>query len=66
MGRLTFWEPDEVFIHAGASVPKTVYVSKSTPFMSAVKRVQKLLLQAEKHWPFEPRHSDGKAHVLGA
>ncbi|KAJ5276736.1 hypothetical protein N7524_002889 [Penicillium chrysogenum] len=34
--------------YAGASVPKIVYVSKSTPFMSAVKRVQKLLLQAEK------------------
>ncbi|KAJ5338355.1 hypothetical protein N7452_005083 [Penicillium brevicompactum] len=33
---------------AGASVPKVVYVSSSTPFMSAVKRVQKLLLQAEK------------------
>ncbi|KAJ5960507.1 uncharacterized protein N7479_007657 [Penicillium vulpinum] len=34
--------------YAGASVPKIVYISKSTPFMSAVKRVQKLLLQAEK------------------
>ncbi|CAG8212789.1 unnamed protein product [Penicillium salamii] len=34
--------------YAGASVPKVVYVSSSTPFMSAVKRVQKLLIQAEK------------------
>ncbi|KAJ5103768.1 hypothetical protein N7532_004297 [Penicillium argentinense] len=34
--------------YAGASVPKIVYVSSNTPFMSAVKRVQKLLLQAEK------------------
>ena len=34
--------------YAGASVPKIVYVSSSTPFMSAVKRIQKLLLQAEK------------------
>jgi ribonuclease P/MRP protein subunit POP7 len=29
-------------------VPKVVYVSSGTPFMSAVKRVQKLLRQAEK------------------
>ncbi|KAJ5808073.1 hypothetical protein N7474_009342 [Penicillium riverlandense] len=34
--------------YAGATVPKIVYVSSSTPFMSAVKRVQKLLRQAEK------------------
>ncbi|KAJ5551113.1 hypothetical protein N7535_000944 [Penicillium sp. DV-2018c] len=34
--------------YAGASVPKIVYVSTKTPFMSAVKRTQKLLLQAEK------------------
>ncbi|KAJ5933380.1 hypothetical protein N7454_005709 [Penicillium verhagenii] len=34
--------------YAGASVPKFVYVSTSTPFMSAVKRVQKLLRHAEK------------------
>lgn len=34
--------------YAGASVPKIVYVSSKTPFMSAVKRVQKLLHQAEK------------------
>ncbi|GFF16383.1 hypothetical protein ATEIFO6365_0005057300 [Aspergillus terreus] len=34
--------------YAGASVPKIVYVSTSSPFMSAVKRVQKLLRQAEK------------------
>ncbi|KAF7588943.1 hypothetical protein BBP40_004984 [Aspergillus hancockii] len=34
--------------YAGATVPKTVYISTSTPFMSAVKRVQKFLLQAEK------------------
>ncbi|KAJ5748844.1 uncharacterized protein N7511_010540 [Penicillium nucicola] len=34
--------------YAGASVPKIVYVSTSTPFMSAIKRIQKLLLQAEK------------------
>lgn len=34
--------------YAGASVPKIVYISSKTPFMSAVKRVQKLLRQAEK------------------
>lgn len=34
--------------YAGSSVPKIVYVSSKTPFMSAVKRVQKLLRQAEK------------------
>lgn len=34
--------------YAGASVPKVVYVSRTTPFMSAVKRIQKLLLHAEK------------------
>lgn len=34
--------------YAGPSVPKVVYVSSNTPFMSAVKRVQKLLRQAEK------------------
>ncbi|KAA8647238.1 hypothetical protein EYZ11_004741 [Aspergillus tanneri] len=34
--------------YAGSSVPKTVYVSTKSPFMSSVKRVQKLLRQAEK------------------
>ncbi|RHZ68284.1 ribonuclease P subunit p20 family protein [Aspergillus thermomutatus] len=34
--------------YAGASVPKIVYVSTNSPFMSAVKRIQKLLRQAEK------------------
>ncbi|KAL5043510.1 Rpp20 subunit of nuclear RNase MRP and P-domain-containing protein [Aspergillus fruticulosus] len=34
--------------YAGASIPKTIYVSSSTPYMSAVKRVQKLLLHAQK------------------
>ncbi|EAW11542.1 ribonuclease P subunit p20 family protein [Aspergillus clavatus NRRL 1] len=34
--------------YAGPSVPKIVYVSTKSPFMSAVKRVQKLLRQAEK------------------
>lgn len=34
--------------YANADVPKVVYVSMKTPFMSAVKRVQKLLAQAEK------------------
>ncbi|KAL4763836.1 ribonuclease P subunit p20 family protein [Aspergillus foveolatus] len=34
--------------YTGASIPKIIYVSSSTPYMSAVKRVQKLLLQAEK------------------
>ncbi|KAJ0416572.1 Rpp20 subunit of nuclear RNase MRP and P-domain-containing protein [Aspergillus carlsbadensis] len=34
--------------YAGASIPKTVYISSSTPYMAAVKRVQKLLRQAEK------------------
>lgn len=34
--------------YANASSPKIIYVSTGTPFMSAVKRTQKLLLQAEK------------------
>jgi ribonuclease P/MRP protein subunit POP7 len=33
---------------AGASVQKVVYVSSNTPFMSAVKRVKKLLRHVEK------------------
>ncbi|KAI1629647.1 Rpp20 subunit of nuclear RNase MRP and P-domain-containing protein [Exophiala viscosa] len=35
-------------IHAGAHVPKVVYVSKRTPMMSAVKRVKKMLGLVEK------------------
>ncbi|GAD92128.1 hypothetical protein NFIA_034770 [Paecilomyces variotii No. 5] len=34
--------------YAGSSVPKIVYVGTKTPFMSAAKRVQKLLRHAEK------------------
>ncbi|KAF9886100.1 hypothetical protein FE257_012035 [Aspergillus nanangensis] len=34
--------------YANSSIPKIVYVSSASPFMSAVKRVQKLLRQAEK------------------
>ncbi|KAJ5735131.1 uncharacterized protein N7483_000256 [Penicillium malachiteum] len=34
--------------YANASLPKIIYVSSGTPFMSAVKRVQKLLRHAEK------------------
>ncbi|KAL2822147.1 Rpp20 subunit of nuclear RNase MRP and P-domain-containing protein [Aspergillus cavernicola] len=34
--------------YAGPSIPKTIYISTSTPYMSAVKRVQKLLHHAEK------------------
>ncbi|KAJ5888447.1 hypothetical protein N7495_008488 [Penicillium taxi] len=34
--------------YAGADVPKIVYISSRTPFMSAVKRVKKLLSEAEK------------------
>ncbi|KAL3477758.1 Rpp20 subunit of nuclear RNase MRP and P-domain-containing protein [Aspergillus californicus] len=34
--------------YAGPSVPKTIYISTSTPYMSAVKRVQKLLQHSEK------------------
>ncbi|EGD84722.1 hypothetical protein H112_08434 [Trichophyton rubrum D6] len=34
--------------YAGASVPKVVYVSTKSPFMSIAKRVQKLLREAEK------------------
>jgi ribonuclease P/MRP protein subunit POP7 len=34
--------------YAGSTVPKIVYVSSKTPFMSAVKRVQKLLRFAER------------------
>ncbi|KAI5302353.1 exosome non-catalytic core subunit rrp40 [Ascosphaera pollenicola] len=33
--------------YAGSSAPKIVYVSTKSPFMSAVKRVQKLLSHAE-------------------
>ncbi|EER23282.1 hypothetical protein CPC735_046520 [Coccidioides posadasii C735 delta SOWgp] len=34
--------------YAGSKVPKIVYVSTKTPFMSAAKRVQKLLREVEK------------------
>ncbi|KAL1865625.1 hypothetical protein Plec18167_009346 [Paecilomyces lecythidis] len=34
--------------YAGSSIPKIVYVGTKTPFMSAAKRVQKLLRHAEK------------------
>ncbi|MCJ1349143.1 hypothetical protein MMC31_007379 [Peltigera leucophlebia] len=34
--------------YAGADQPKIVYISKKTPFISAVKRVQKLISLAEK------------------
>lgn len=34
--------------YAGSHVPKIVYISSKTPFMSAVKRVQKLLRLAER------------------
>ncbi|RAO65385.1 uncharacterized protein BHQ10_001397 [Talaromyces amestolkiae] len=34
--------------YAGSHVPKPVYISSKTPFMSAVKRVQKLLRAAER------------------
>jgi ribonuclease P/MRP protein subunit POP7 len=34
--------------YAGAHVPKIVYVGSKTPFMSAIKRVQKLLHLAER------------------
>ncbi|KAL3442086.1 Rpp20 subunit of nuclear RNase MRP and P-domain-containing protein [Aspergillus insuetus] len=40
--------PETASPYAGASVPKTVYISSSTPYMAAVKRIQKLLRQAEK------------------
>ncbi|KAL4888250.1 Rpp20 subunit of nuclear RNase MRP and P-domain-containing protein [Aspergillus ambiguus] len=46
--------------YAGASVPKIVYVSSNSPFMSAVKRVQKLLRQAEKRATAAVDLSDGK------
>lgn len=34
--------------YAGASQPKVIYISARTPFISAVKRVQKLLVLIEK------------------
>jgi ribonuclease P/MRP protein subunit POP7 len=34
--------------YTNASTPKTIYISSKTPFMSAIKRAQKLLAQAEK------------------
>jgi len=40
--------PPIVSPYAGASTQKVVYVSTKMPFMSAVKRVQKLLVQVEK------------------
>ncbi|PLB45733.1 hypothetical protein P170DRAFT_466966 [Aspergillus steynii IBT 23096] len=47
--------------YAGPTVPKTVYVSTKSPFMSAVKRVQKLLRQAEKRATASVDLSDRKA-----
>ena len=35
-------------IHAGAHVPKCVYVSRRTPVMAAVKRVKKILREIER------------------
>lgn len=35
-------------IHAGAHVPKCVYVSRQTPVMAAVKRVKKILREIER------------------
>jgi ribonuclease P/MRP protein subunit POP7 len=62
--------------YAGSHVPKIVYVSSKTPFMSAVKRVQKLLSVAERramtpligkrrqsHWQHGGGRA-GKGHVL--
>ncbi|KAJ5492580.1 hypothetical protein N7539_001326 [Penicillium diatomitis] len=46
--------------YAGAAVPKIVYVSSNTPFMSAVKRVQKLLRQAEKRATSKIGLDDGR------
>ncbi|KAI9929254.1 hypothetical protein ASPWEDRAFT_24906 [Aspergillus wentii DTO 134E9] len=46
--------------YAGPSVPKTVYVSTKTPFMSVIKRVQKLLRQAEKRATASVNLSNGK------
>ncbi|EDN08887.1 hypothetical protein I7I51_00543 [Histoplasma capsulatum] len=40
--------PPSASPYAGAKVPKVVYVSTKTPFMSAAKRVQKLLKHAER------------------
>ncbi|ODH30332.1 hypothetical protein ACO22_03607 [Paracoccidioides brasiliensis] len=40
--------PPSASPYACAKVPKVVYVSTNTPFMSAAKRVQKLLKQAER------------------
>ncbi|OAX80474.1 hypothetical protein ACJ72_05194 [Emergomyces africanus] len=40
--------PPSASPYAGAKVPKVVYVSTNTPFMSAAKRVQKLLKHAER------------------
>ncbi|KAJ9302943.1 hypothetical protein DTO271G3_317 [Paecilomyces variotii] len=34
--------------YAGSSVPKVIYVGTNSPFMSVVKRVQKILRHAEK------------------
>ncbi|OJD15010.1 hypothetical protein AJ78_04695 [Emergomyces pasteurianus Ep9510] len=40
--------PPSASPYAGAKMPKIVYVSINTPFMSAAKRVQKLLKHAER------------------
>ncbi|PLN80695.1 Rpp20 subunit of nuclear RNase MRP and P-domain-containing protein [Aspergillus taichungensis] len=46
--------------YAGSTVPKTVYVSTSSPFMAAVKRVQKLLRQAEKRATASVDHANAR------
>ncbi|EFQ97500.1 hypothetical protein MGYG_00540 [Nannizzia gypsea CBS 118893] len=46
--------------YAGASVPKVVYVSTKSPFMSIAKRVQKLLREAEKRATQSVRLGDKK------
>ncbi|KAI1906096.1 hypothetical protein LOZ39_005752 [Ophidiomyces ophidiicola] len=54
--------------YAGPNVPKIVYVSSKTPFMSAAKRVQKLLREAEKRAiskvKIQNKKTDDKANFL--
>lgn len=40
--------PPILSLYAGADQPKIVYISAKTPFISAVKQVQKLISLAEK------------------
>ncbi|KAI9885057.1 MAG: exosome non-catalytic core subunit rrp40 [Watsoniomyces obsoletus] len=51
--------------HAGPSQPKILYLKASTPFMSAVKRVKKMISIIEKRYQGHHSSSSGQARHSG-